>query len=212
MAPIGVTTQNRPASLVLYAGGRIMVLNIRALSRAMAAATSAALLLTVSLAGADAQNASRQPRAGGVSTIGPWEAVLWTAGGTVDHCTLIRAGAPAEGPHYGFLVDSEVTILSVQTTRWQLPRGPQATAVLKPASGTERRLPVKPSAPGRANIHLDQPAAVLAELQSSQHLDVRIGEVALRLAFDDFNAARVVLEACVQKIGKEHKADAPAPR
>ena len=33
--------------------------------------------------------------------------------------------------------------------------------------------------------------------------DVQIGDSKIRLPFDDFNAARVTLEICVQKIGKK---------
>ena len=42
---------------------------------------------------------------------------------------------------------------------------------------------------------------LLDALQRSEHADVQIGSTKVRLPFDDFNAARVVLEVCVQKLG-----------
>jgi hypothetical protein len=43
------------------------------------------------------------------------------------------------------------------------------------------------------------PREMLDQLQRSEHADVQIGDSKVRLPFDDFNAARVTLEICVQK-------------
>jgi hypothetical protein len=130
--------------------------------------------------------------------------VTWTVGKQIDHCTLIRAAAPDEGPHYGFLVDRGARVMSVATGRWKVPSGAPTTATVKPAAGSERKLTVTTSSPGRANVDID--AGLLDDLQKSTHLDMRVGETSLRLAFDAFTPARAALEKCVKAIGTEHKA------
>ena len=45
---------------------------------------------------------------------------------------------------------------------------------------------------------------MLDQLQRSEHADVEIGDSKVRLPFDDFNAARMTLETCVQKLGKSN--------
>ncbi len=48
---------------------------------------------------------------------------------------------------------------------------------------------------------------MLDDLQKSEHLDLQVEANKARLAFDDFNAARVVLESCLQNLGKDYPAE-----
>lgn len=144
------------------------------------------------------------PRPGPIasSAVGPWEAVVWGIGKRVHFCTLVRVKQPAGAPSYGVLVDQRGRLFSVETDRWTLTNAP-AEAVVKPASGAERKLVTRPVSEKRANIELNDAPDVLADFQKSEHADVRIGDVTVRLALDDFNAARVVLEFCAQQIGND---------
>ena len=153
--------------------------------------------------------ASAQPtRPAGVSTIGPWEAVQWVRGRTVSRCTLIRETKAAGTPGYGFLVDREGVLLSVETPAWKLTPDVAVAATLTPQAAGIRRFSAKPVSAERANIDISKDRAMLDDLQKSERLEVQIGGVKVDLPFDDFNAARVVLEICVQKIGTEFRADA----
>lgn len=156
-------------------------------------------LLVLSAAAAHAQNA--KPAA--ISTVGPWESVVWVRGGKVERCTLSRAKPLADGTSYGFLVDREV-LFGVNNGKWTFPANARLQPLLTPSAGSAMKVVGQAVAPARANITL--PRAMLDQLQKSEHLDVEVGGNKVRLPFDDFNAARVVLEICVQKIGKPFKA------
>ena len=158
---------------------------------------------------ASAQGAPIKPAA--VSDVGPWEAVLWTRSGTVDHCTLSRARSAPAGVSYAWYVDGQVAILGVETSAWQLRPRENVAVVVKPQHGRERKLTAVAASPGRANLQLGRDRSLLDDLQRSEQVDVRIGAVTARLAFDDFNAARVVLESCVQKIGAPYAPQDPKP-
>ena len=134
------------------------------------------------------------------SDVGPWQAS--PADRRVHFCTLVRIKVPDGEPSYGILVDRTGTVLSVETTAWTLPNAPTEVTV-KAAAGRERGLASTPVSSRRANIDLRRDADLLDRFQVSDHVEVRILGVTVRLPFDDFNAARVVLEACVQQIGKE---------
>ncbi len=135
-----------------------------------------------------------------VSTVGPWEVVLWGKGRHVSRCTLVRTDVPAGQASYGLLVDHDGALFSVETNAWSLPNFP-VDAVVTPAPGAARTLIARPVSPHRANIDVTLNPDLLTHLQLTERATVRIGEVMVWLAFDDFNAARMVLEACVQKIG-----------
>ncbi len=159
------------------------------------------ILILAVLAGASpafAQNA--KPAA--VSSVGPWESVIWVRGGKVERCTLSRAKPLADGTSYGFLIDREV-LFGVDQPKWKFPANARLQPVLTPSSGGGAKVVAESVAPTRANITM--PRAMLDDLQKSEHLDVEIAGSKTRLPFDDFNAARVVLEICVQKIGKAYQ-------
>lgn len=158
------------------------------------------LLLALSpVSPALAQNA--QPA--GISTVGPWESVAWVRGGKVERCTLSRGKPLADGTSYGFLIDREV-LFGINNAKWTFPLNARLQPVLTPSAGAAAKVVAQAVAPTRANITM--PRAMLDDLQKSEHLDVEIGGNKVRLPFDDFNAARVVLESCVQKIGKTLRA------
>lgn len=158
------------------------------------------LLFTLIVASpAVAQNA----KPAGISTVGPWEAVVWVRGTRVERCTLSRAKPLQDGTSYGFLIDREV-LFGVNQPKWSFPANARLQPVLTPSSGNAAKVVAEAIAPTRANITM--PRAMLDDLQKSEHLDVEIAGAKTRLPFDDFNAARVVLESCVQKICKPYKA------
>jgi hypothetical protein len=162
------------------------------------------LLLACTALHASATFAQTDPvRPAATSEVGPWEAVVWTRGRTVIRCTLSRAQPTADGYSYGFLADREGLLLGVEHKSWTFASNAGLPATLTPQSGGERKLSARPATPTRANFELPRP--MLDQLQRSEHLDVQIGARKARLPFDDFNAARVVLEACVQQLGKEHQ-------
>lgn len=145
-----------------------------------------------------AQSAPLRPTA--TSDVGPWEAVVWTRGKLVERCTLSRARNAPEGLSYAFLIDREGILLGVSHRAWAFTSDAPVQATLVPQTGGERKLTARPASNIRANIELPRP--LLDELQRSDHADVQIGSSKVRLPFDDFNAARVTLEICVQKLGK----------
>ena len=147
-----------------------------------------------------AQGESIKPAS--TSDVGPWEAVVWTRGKVVHRCTLSRARNAPDGISYGFLIDREGILLGVASRNFAFKSEAPVQAALTPQSGEMRTLTAKPVSNIRANIELQKP--LLDALQRAEHADVQIGNTKIRLPFDDFNAARVVLEICVQKIGKDH--------
>jgi hypothetical protein len=162
------------------------------------------VLLATSLATAAlAQGAPPPVRPVATSEVGPWEIVVWGAATRVHQCTLVRAAPAADAPKFGILVDHLGMVLSVDTAAWQLtPKSPVAST-LRPQVGQERRLTADPVSPTRANMKLKRESPLLDQLQRSAHFDVRIGQVTVRVPTEDFNAARVVFDICVQKIGTE---------
>lgn len=159
-------------------------------------------LAAVLIACAVPEMAAAQTRPNSVRTVGPWEAVQWVRGSTVSRCTLIRETKPADAPSYGVLVDQEGTLLSVETTAWQLTPNLAVSVTLKPQAAAMRRLMARPVSQQRANVDISKDRAMLDDLQRSDQLQVQIGAVKVKLPFDDFNAARVVLESCVMTLGK----------
>jgi len=160
-------------------------------------------LLACAALGGSALAQSESTRPAATSDVGPWEAVVWTRGRIVHRCTLSRARNAPEGLSYGLLIDREGILLGVANKTWEFASEAPLQATLAPQSGGERKLTARPVSNRRANIVLQ--AAVLDQLQRSEHADVQIGSNAkIRLPFDDFNAARVTLEICVQQIGKAH--------
>jgi hypothetical protein len=156
-----------------------------------------------SVAPAHAQSTQAPVRPVATSEVGPWEIVVWSAATRVIQCTLVRAAPRANEPKFGILVDHMGTVLSVDSTAWQLtPRAP-VTSTLRPQSGQERTLTAEPVSATRANMMLRRETSLLDQLQSSEHFDVRIGHVTVRVPTEDLNAARVVFDICVQKIGTE---------
>ncbi len=136
------------------------------------------------------------------SDVGPWEAVVWTRGRVVHRCTMSRARNAPEGVIYGLLIDREGILLGVAHKNWKFASEAPVQATLAPQTGEMHELTARPVSNIRANIELPRP--LLDQLQRSEHADVEIGGVKVRLPFDDFNAARVTLEICVQKIGKRN--------
>ena len=147
-----------------------------------------------------AQGESVKPAS--TSDVGPWEAVIWTRGKVVHRCTLSRARNAPDGISYGFLIDREGILLGVANKNFVFKSEAPVQATLAPQSGEMRKLTAKPVSNIRANIELPKP--LLDALQRAEHADVQIGSTKARLPFDDFNAARVVLEVCVQKLGTNH--------
>jgi hypothetical protein len=136
------------------------------------------------------------------SDVGPWEAVVWTRDTLVHRCTLSRARNAPDGLQYGFLIDREGILLGVANRNWTFASEAPVQITLTPQDGNARTLTARPVSNRRANIELPKP--MLDQLQRSEHADVQFGETKARLPFDDFNAARVTLEICVQKIGKKN--------
>jgi hypothetical protein len=64
----------------------------------------------------------------------------------------------------------------------------------------------RPVSPTRANIGFDVANPLLDQLQASDYFDIRINGVTVRVRTEDFNAARVVLDICVEKIGADWRA------
>jgi hypothetical protein len=147
-----------------------------------------------------AQNA----RPAAVSTVGPWESVMWVRGGKVERCTLSRAKPLDDGTSFGFLIDREV-LFGINNAKWSFPVNARLQPMLTPSAGSAVKVVAQAVAASRANITM--PRALLDVLQKSDHLDVEVGGNTVRLPFDDFNAARVVLEICVQKIGQSYRAN-----
>lgn len=146
--------------------------------------------------------ASAQTKPNHQKTVGPWEIVQWVRGATITRCTLIRDKKPANAPSYGFLIDSQGLLLSVETTAWQLTPDAKVRARLMPAGAAARNLTVVPASAARANIDFSKDRALLGDLQRADRLDVAIGAVTVTLPFDGFSAARAVLESCVTTLGK----------
>jgi hypothetical protein len=159
------------------------------------------LLVCALIAPAFAQSESIKPAS--TSDVGPWEAVIWTRGKIVHRCTLSRARNAPDGISYGLLIDREGILLGVANKGLAFKSEAPLQATLAPQAGESRKLTAKPVSNIRANIELPKP--LLDALQRSEHADVQIGSTKLRLPFDDFNPARVVLEICVQKLGKPHE-------
>jgi len=122
----------------------------------------------------------------------------------VHRCTLSRAKPTAEGATYGFLIDGQGSLFGVAHQSFAFTSPTKLEATLTPAGGVASKITAEPVSNIRANMTL--PRAMLDQLQTSDHLDVQMGKGKVRLPFDDFNAARVVLESCVQKIGTDYKA------
>jgi hypothetical protein len=150
-----------------------------------------------------AQNGSPPVRPIATSTVGPWEIVVWGAGKRVRHCTLVRAEPRADEPKFGVLIDQRGGVLSVDTAAWQLTPKAELPAVVVPAAGEQHAMIVRPVSPTRANIAFDIGNPLLDELQVSDYLDIRIHAATVRVGTEDFNAARVVFDICVQKIGAD---------
>jgi hypothetical protein len=149
-----------------------------------------------------AQGESTRPAS--TSDVGPWEAVVWTRGKIVVRCTMSRARNAPDGLSYGFLIDREGILLGVANKSFAFTSEAALSATLSPQVGAAQKVTARPVSNVRANLELTP--AVLEQLQRSDHTDVVIGGRAkVRLPLDDFNAARVVLEICVQKIGKPHE-------
>lgn len=146
--------------------------------------------------------AAAQTRPNHVKTVGPWEIVQWVRDATVVRCTIIRDRKPADRPGYGFLIDKQGLLLSVETGAWQLTPNAKVSATLMPADAKARNATALPVSAARANIELKDDRTLLSELQRADRLDVQIGHVKVTLPFDDFNAARVVFESCVMTLGK----------
>lgn len=162
----------------------------------------AAVLVTALAAGTNRPAlAQGTPLPAGTQDVGPWEAVLWAHAGKVDHCTLSRARSAPPGVSYGWFIDGEMAILGIEARSWRLTPGTSVEMTITPQRGSERRMAARAVMSSRANLEVGKDRSLLEDLQRSEHAEVRIGGVAVRLAFDDFNAARVVLEACVQRIG-----------
>jgi hypothetical protein len=160
------------------------------------------LLACVFFTPAFAQGETTRPAS--TSDVGPWEAVVWTRGKIVVRCTLARARNAPDGISYGLLIDREGILLGVANKSFAFTSEASLSATLSPQVGAAQKLTARPVSNLRANLVLSP--AVLEQLQRSDHADVVIGGRAkVRLPFDDFNAARVVLEICVQKIGKPHE-------
>lgn len=139
----------------------------------------------------------------GVSSVGPWEIVVWGVGKRVQQCTLIRAKDTGGQASYGFLIDQRGLVVSVDSAAWKLTSGKAVPVTIAPAKGKPRDLNAVPVSAGRANIDLPANDALLSDLQVSDAATVKLGTVTLKLPFDDFNAARVTFEICVQKLGKD---------
>ena len=164
----------------------------------------ATLLLLTFFTATPAAAQSEPIRPAATSDVGPWESVIWTRGKTVVRCTLSRAKPSADGFTYGFLADRQGVLFGVAHASWKFKSEAPVPASLKPSSGAERKLSASPASPSRANFEL--PVAMLDDLQKSEHLDLQVEANKARLAFDDFNAARVVLESCLQNLGKDYPA------
>ena len=115
---------------------------------------------------------------------------------------MVRTKVPEGQPAYGLLIDRRGTLFSVETGAWTLTDAPTETTV-KPSTGPTRKLVAKPVSTRRGNIDLTKDTDMLDHFQRSEHVEVTMQGVTVRLPFDDFNAARVVLELCVQHIGKD---------
>jgi hypothetical protein len=166
----------------------------------------ASLILLAAFALLPSPLAAQQPdpvRPAATSDIGPWESVIWTRGPKIHRCTLARAKPTAEGATYGFLVDGQGFLFGVAHPSFGFKSAAKLEATLTPSGGAARKIAAEPVSNLRANIELPRP--MLDELQRAEHLDVQMGAGKVRLPFDDFNAARVVLEACVQKLGSDYK-------
>jgi hypothetical protein len=142
-----------------------------------------------------------EPRPIGVSSVGPWEIVVWGVGKRTHRCTLIRA-KDAEAS-YGFLVDQRGQIFSVESKAWTLTPGKAVPAVIALPKASPRKLSALPVSPARANVDLPAGDKLLSDLQTVERATMTIGAKTVTLAFDDFNAARVTLEICVQSLGKD---------
>jgi hypothetical protein len=136
------------------------------------------------------------------SEVGPWEAAVWTRDRVVLRCTMARTRSTPKDVNYGILIDSDGILLGVANRNWKFATQVPMQATLAPQDGGARTLTARPVSNIRANI--DLPREMLDQLQRSEHADVQIGDSKVRLPFDDFNAARVTLEICVQKIGKKN--------
>jgi hypothetical protein len=163
----------------------------------------AAVVFTAAILFAGGAHA-QAPQPIGVSSVGPWEIVVWGVGKRVQQCTLIRAKDNA-GAGYGFLIDQRGLIASIESNKWKLTAGKATPVMFSPAKGKPRNLNAMPVSPERANVDLPANDPLLGELQASDSATVRIGAVTLKLPFDDFNAARVTFEICVQSLGKDWK-------
>ncbi len=122
-------------------------------------------------------------------------------GTTVTRCTLIRDRKPANAPSYGFLIDNQGLLLSVEAAAWQLTPDAKVRARLMPAGAAVRDLTAVPASAARANIDFNNDRALLGDLQRAARLDVAIGPVTVSLPFDGFGAARAVFDNCVATLG-----------
>jgi hypothetical protein len=153
-------------------------------------------------AAAFAQSSAPPVRPLAVTDAGAWEAVVWGRGQRVNHCTLSRARNAPPAISYGFLIDSEVIILGLESPQWAF-KARTLRSVLKPETGTVRAGSAQAASPTRANILLEQ--VMLDAFQRSQHVDIEIEDKKARLPFDGFDAARAVLDKCVRQLGKDYR-------
>jgi len=114
-----------------------------------------------------AQNA----RPAAISSVGPWESVMWVRGGKVERCTLARSKPLADGTSYGLLIDREV-LFGVNNPKWAFVENARLQPLLTPSSGSSAKVVAQAVAPTRANITM--PRAMLDDLQKSEHLDVEV--------------------------------------
>jgi hypothetical protein len=119
----------------------------------------------------------------------------------VQQCTMVRATPEAGEPKFGILIDGEGGVLSVETPAWSLTPNVAVAATLAPSAGGARRMKVEPVSNSRANIRFSPDSPLLDQLQHSDHFELRVGAATVRVEIDDFNAARIVLDICVQKVG-----------
>ena len=77
----------------------------------------------------------------------------------VARCTIIREKKPADGPSYGFLIDGEGLLLSVESSASQPKPNAKVGATLTPADAKVRNLAALPVSATRANVELKRPHA-----------------------------------------------------
>jgi hypothetical protein len=143
------------------------------------------------------------------SRIGPWE-VAWIGNDQkVNHCALTRGTSSADlkpgEPKFLMIVDNTWMILRVQDASFKFTEKKALPVSVITAEGVESKPEAATSGPDRADIRFSAEAKVRNALLATGHLDIRMDDGTVRLAFSGLDAAKAEFDQCMANIGTPAK-------